>query len=114
MSDSIDENMIDQLLESINENNNINLFTKNLENELLKKDNNIDNNINNNINNNNIKNNNIHKKLIKIFNNNRDIIINSLIFFIINLIFINKTDNIYIIIKTIILISILYIKKNYI
>lgn len=96
MSDSIDENMIDQLLESINENNY--MITEKEKKKLL-------NNYNDNIENN------LHTKLIKIFNNNREIIINSLIFLFINLIFINKTDYIYLIIKTLIIFCILYIKK---
>jgi hypothetical protein len=112
---SIDESIIndidiDNIIESLdNSENNINSFTKNLEKELENFDNHEINNSKSNI------------EIINISKNNlityigKDVFIYTIIFIIINLIFINKNENkyLYFIIKTMFFILILLSIKKY-
>ena len=108
-----DNCFIENILNSLNNNdesenkeiNNINSFIQNLENELTNN-----NSKNEVLINNTISNNDNYYNIIK---NNKDIVINSLLFILITCLFINKTNKIYILIKTIIFIISLYFIKKY-
>jgi hypothetical protein len=125
LSDDITKIDIDDIIQSLNNstnNDDINNFTKKLEKELINYEINNDNDEDNNINNNktiiNNENNNIKKnydKLFSVININKDILIYSLLFIIINFLFINNHDNkyIYLIIKIILFIISIYIIKKY-
>lgn len=104
---------IDNIIESLDNNSDINNFTKKLENELINYNNNSINETFDILKDKNIDftNQNILLKLI----NQKDIFIYTLIFIIINLIFINKVNYkyIYLIIKIILFVVFsLIIKKN--